>query len=312
MNNQINGLMDRIENFPFIEFIINCQLLSDVQLPSYKGSTFHGGFGWALASIGPELSQTVFKPVNECGHNLCIPYALIPPLDEKQHYAVGDRFSFTLKLFGRCTTQANDILCACFAWQQLGIGSARAQFQIMSIDSRLAEGRIRIFQYKAMALMMPVNQTLGQRLMAQTSQQAHLSSDHCQFVIEAVTPLRLQKNNRILTKAPRLQDMLWIIAHRLAGLISGYGDIEDADVHQLLPSIDTDNDVSCFSRFTSIERYSKSQQQSHKLGGLLGSWHYSSQSSDIACWLKLGELIHIGKNTSFGFGQYQALLAIGE
>jgi CRISPR/Cas system endoribonuclease Cas6 (RAMP superfamily) len=41
-----------------------------------------------------------------------------------------------------------------------------------------------------------------------------------------------------------------------------------------------------------------------KLGGFTGQITYSGEIQEFIPYIKLGEIIHIGKNTSFGLGKY--------
>lgn len=55
-------------------------------------------------------------------------------------------------------------------------------------------------------------------------------------------------------------------------------------------------------------RWSSRQQQSMKLGGLLGRLPLPAAGLD-QLWplLWFGQYVHLGKNTSFGLGQYRVL-----
>jgi len=41
------------------------------------------------------------------------------------------------------------------------------------------------------------------------------------------------------------------------------------------------------------------------LGGLLGNFEVQGKFRELLPYLYLGEIIHVGKSTSFGFGKYQ-------
>jgi CRISPR-associated endoribonuclease Cas6 len=42
-----------------------------------------------------------------------------------------------------------------------------------------------------------------------------------------------------------------------------------------------------------------------KYEGVIGRFRYSGDLDSFIPYLKLGEKIHVGKNTSFGFGKYK-------
>ncbi len=58
-------------------------------------------------------------------------------------------------------------------------------------------------------------------------------------------------------------------------------------------------------RWYDWERYSAKQDTKMKLGGIIGQITFEGHLEPFLPFLKLGEYIHIGKNTSFGLGQYR-------
>ena len=55
------------------------------------------------------------------------------------------------------------------------------------------------------------------------------------------------------------------------------------------------------------ERYSSRQDQRMKFGGFIGSVTYQGRLNPFMPFISLGEIIHIGKNTTFGLGKYVVL-----
>ena len=52
------------------------------------------------------------------------------------------------------------------------------------------------------------------------------------------------------------------------------------------------------------ERYSSRQQQTMKLGGLLGTLRLHGDLAPFGHLLHLGQWLHVGKETTFGLGRY--------
>ena len=59
-------------------------------------------------------------------------------------------------------------------------------------------------------------------------------------------------------------------------------------------------------RFCRVERYSSTQDKHVILRGISGSFRLKELPEMYLPYLLAGELTHIGKNTSFGFGRYTA------
>ena len=54
-----------------------------------------------------------------------------------------------------------------------------------------------------------------------------------------------------------------------------------------------------------VPRFSQRQQRQMRFVGLLGSVTYQGDLDPFIPWLNLGEALHLGSLTSFGFGKYQ-------
>lgn len=310
---KLSQLVDNLNTFSFARYQITAKFTQSCSLPEYKGSTIHGGFGWALKATNPELYEDILAVSSGTNNNSSKPYILIPPLEKKQHYDINDTFKIEIKLFGDLCNSAQDILASIFTWQTMGLGPKRSQFQIQSIDCVLPQNSLRIYQHKiATNLLMPAHQTLGDKLKSHLIPEGLLDNQKAIAFIETDTRLRLTNAGVKLKQAPPLSLFCRSIAHRLAGLINYYGHFEDAGIHKLLPEIIESKPLLDNSTFSQISRYSKSQEHRHEYGGLLGSWAYSVDNQDVMVWLKLGELIHVGSKSSFGFGRYKTTIALAE
>ena len=56
-----------------------------------------------------------------------------------------------------------------------------------------------------------------------------------------------------------------------------------------------------------VPRYSNSQNSKMVLRGIEGELTIGGTSEEVLEILLAGELVHIGKNTSFGFGRYRMM-----
>jgi hypothetical protein len=53
------------------------------------------------------------------------------------------------------------------------------------------------------------------------------------------------------------------------------------------------------------ERYSSRQKTRMKMGGLMGEITYGGPVAAFEPFLRAGEILHVGKGTSFGLGKYE-------
>ena len=74
--------------------------------------------------------------------------------------------------------------------------------------------------------------------------------------------------------------------------------------HRFSPT-GTDGIAECRTGWQDWSRYSGRQRQRVEMGGLVGRVTYEGDLSDYLPLLVLGELVHVGKGTVFGNGQYR-------
>ena len=58
------------------------------------------------------------------------------------------------------------------------------------------------------------------------------------------------------------------------------------------------------TRWYDWERYSARQDIRMKMGGFIGKVSFEGELNEFIPFVKLGELLHVGKGTSFGLGRY--------
>ncbi|MDQ3564447.1 MAG: hypothetical protein M3436_09990 [Pseudomonadota bacterium] len=81
--------------------------ITPLQLSAYKGSTFHGAFGWALRRLYRPLYDQLYEPASTMLPSsdstrvaLPKPFVLVPPLETQCHYPPGSPLSCDLLLIG--------------------------------------------------------------------------------------------------------------------------------------------------------------------------------------------------------------------
>ena len=81
--------------------------------------------------------------------------------------------------------------------------------------------------------------------------------------------------------------------------------LPEAEVARLLAALDSLSLTGNRLRWRELTRYSNRQEREVRLGGLTGSVRLEG---DLTAWLPLivlGQVVHLGKNTTLGFGHYR-------
>lgn len=79
----------------------------------------------------------------------------------------------------------------------------------------------------------------------------------------------------------------------------------DLDFRGLIAAAEEVETVTSDLRWYDWERYSVRQDTRMKLGGVVGRGTYKGDLQSFLPLLHLGEVVHVGKGTSFGLGKYE-------
>lgn len=138
-----------------------------------------------------------------------------------------------------------------------------------------------------------------------------------QLTLRFLTPFRYQQNNRIVSQPNRLDSTTFIASLynriRLCQDNHSPNHIWDIgydcyhDFKAAIATLDIEVDIAA----NHVARRSNRQQRKMELYGLQGDIHLSGDAktiNNLLPALRLGEQLHIGKNTTMGLGQYQLIL----
>lgn len=261
------------------------------------------------------------------------PYVLEPPLEEKQRYAPGDALTFGLTLVGRAIEYLPYIIFALDQAGRKGLGRRRGQFVLDSVAWQSGDGSDRVIYDHATQRMasgpfsLMAEEIINRRLEqlesfrssnspdvpdpeARTrgeSQMPDLQSSCLRLVFLTPTRLRVQKDLQdhisfeLLVRS--LLRRLWQVT-----LVHGEGQWQ-LDHRALIEQARSVTTTRSALRWLDWERYSNRQQTKMKLGGLVGEVQYEfAEAERLTAFLPLlilGEVLHVGKNTTFGLGRYE-------
>jgi CRISPR-associated endoribonuclease Cas6 len=122
-----------------------------------------------------------------------------------------------------------------------------------------------------------------------------------------LTPTRLKWNGNFVTNL-EFHHLIRNLLRRLSALSyfhgEGHGTI---DFKRLITDAGSVAVIKSTVEWYDWERYSNRQKTKMKMGGLTGEAHFRGDFAAFLPFLLWGELVHIGKGTSFGLGQYKIL-----
>lgn len=282
-----------LQLLPVAKYLFRLKAQTRIQLPPYKGSTFHGGFGHALKKISPFYYQHIFEPGKDGARPK--PFVLLPPLDNDEIYQPGREFTCELTLFGNAGQHFSICHAALeYLGREMGFGNNRGKFSVESIETALPA---------TLAQHTPPGQAINGLDIA--AARTDISGN--QITLHLPTRLRLKSDGRLIRQAPPFQILFARLLGRLNTLSSFYGGgkIAEADIRDdLLNQADSINIVQNKADWNDLPRFSGRRQQWMKFGGLLGSITYEGDLQPFLPCLAVGEWTHVGGKTSFGLGKY--------
>lgn len=312
-----------LDQFRYVTLGVTMTAEEAAQLPPYKGSTLRGAFGHAFRRVACPfracppclLPKTcpytyVFEtPPRDggglFGKNAAVPHPFILelPMDGQTDFKPGDQMTFGLILVGRAIDFTPYFAVALREMGRAGLGRGRARWRLGRIEDR-APGRERLFYDGASDDERLLASPTVQRGMDRT---ADLLAGTRQVTLRFETPTRLRFGGH-LTDKPEFHVLMRNLLRRISALAAYHCDFTlDLDYRDLIRSAGAVATRSAAFRWSDWERYSARQDTRMSLGGFVGTVTFEGDLAPFRPWLRLGEIVHVGKATSFGLGKYQIL-----
>ena len=306
-----------LTTFPVARYRFVFEVTRPIRLPDYAGSMLRGAFGHALRQVACMTKQKecegcpllrscsypkVFAPPPPEAHALQkftqipVPYVIEPPPWGARVVEVGEAVEFHMVLIGRAIEELPLII---LAWRRAfarGVGAGDGTAELHHVLHCRAGAESEIYS-PASGTVTPheAKVCLAQSATIETTS----------ATLRFTTPLRLQHNGRALRPDQMAAKTLLMALLRRASLLSdfhGEGPLltEFASLAAVAGNI-TDTRQLVWRDWT---RYSSRQHQSMALGGVVGRWTLRGELASFAPFLRLGELLHVGKEAAFGLGGY--------
>lgn len=295
----MNALPGLLEQFRYCRLTFTLQLKCAGELPAHKGSMLHGWFGQCLKRFD-EAAYEVFFGVHD--HQQPKPYVVITPPDYRTQYAAGELFDFSLVLLGHPSDLASRVVQAVEQGSALGLGKTRIPIEFVSVSSELPSGQVLGIVQATLA------EYVGARLSAVMN--AAVQNEAQQVAIHFKTPVRVKHQNKPVHDSLRSVGFIGIqIARRLTQL-ARYWVIDD---NALLDSIMANQpyykelEYVEHLHFETWKRFSLKQREALPFNGLKGQVSAFGEFTHLLPLLYVGECLHIGGKTTFGFGEMKVI-----
>ena len=259
------------------------------------------------------------------------PFVIEPPLDAATIYEPGTFLTFGLVLIGKGIDYLPYFIYAFEELGRLGLGRARGKFRLAEVRSEAASGEAGAWQ----PIYSGDRKILSNGFLIRTGRDlfndhAHVHGhshvhdhvhvhdhghehDHVfskEVTLHLLTPMRLRFDEALVNHLEfhvlvrnllrRISTLSYFhcgrqLALDFKGLISRAQEVkaEKADL-----------------RWVDWGRYSNRQKAKITMGGLVGQVTYSGPLADFLPYLRLGELVHVGKGAVSGLGKYQMTDAV--
>ncbi|MCL4215589.1 MAG: CRISPR system precrRNA processing endoribonuclease RAMP protein Cas6, partial [Candidatus Hydrogenedentes bacterium] len=214
-----------------------------------------------------------------------------PPVRE------GERAELTITLVGNAYFYVPHVFLALQELGSAGLGRDNVRFQIEEVS---AENGQCVYDASASTVLHPVR---PRDLALEPG-----PSRTRRFTLEFLSPLRLQHEGSICA-APGLPEIVTALRRRvfLLRYFHGGGLTDQLSTHFLDAARDAVTLENTFA-WEAASRTSTRQRQNIPTGGVRGMIACEGDFGVLEPLLRAGEYVHVGKNATFGLGQYRLLL----
>jgi len=308
-------------------FRFRIRALEDLSLPEYKGATFRGGFGQALKGVTCALKR------QDCGACLlrdrCVyvylfetpppvdaammrlypaaphPFVLEPPETKAHHIPRGEALEFGLVLVGRALELLPYFVYAFISLGERGLGREQGTFALEAVFSEDADETRMVYDIATQKLQVGDCRMTSEHL----TRRCEVLSYAPRLVLEFLTPTRIKWDGHLLDM-PEFHHLIRALLRRLSSLSYFHcGQRLELDYKEWVALAQGVQTVEKELIWHDWERYSTRQKQRMTLGGFMGRIAFEGFFQDFLPLLALGEILHVGKGTTFGLGRYRLLEA---
>lgn len=288
-------------------------------LPSYKGSTFRGAFGHAFRRVicaikkedcfncllkdkcvysyvfetPPPPDTKMMRKYKAAPH----PFVIEPPPEKRMGYKPGDEINFGLILIGRAFDYLPYFIYAFDEMGKIGIGKGKGKYRLREVSfggSTIYDSQsktLKSFKADDVALAFP-----GE------------GDEHgdSKVTLNFLTPTRIVYNTGLALDL-EFHILVRQLLRRLSLLYYFHcdGDPSAWDFKGIIKKAEGIKVAKRELKWYDWERYSARQDTRMKMGGFIGKITFEGDIAPFMPLIRAGEVLHVGKGTSFGLGMYE-------
>lgn len=307
------GNMDQVLNIRYAKLNFELTFTEDCELLPFKSSALRGGMGEMLLNANcvrdrncescdfrkdcivqrTMYSQFESKPAFVTGGE-SVGY-VVNCENYEEYFSAGSTMTFTLTLFGSTIVYFAQYMQALFALGRVGLGKNKAEFFISNVFN---SGGQPILQGNTVYMENYHIETVKDYVNRRMKQEAGIRSSYEMYFH---TPLT-QKYRGEFLKQFDMEAIIKSIQRRIYMLDAFEGFDSEAFYRQEYeaPVIQRQK-----VKPITVKRFSNRKQSTMPLNGIKGTIILDGVAEDTLKLLYAGELLHIGKNTSFGYGGFR-------
>lgn len=235
----------------------------------------------------------IFEAKGEKGHETTQNAYVIHCNDRKTAYSAGQELLFSISIFGNVADCAPYLIKGLFDAQKRGLTARHAAFKVKQIS---AGNNKKIYDGDVLD-------------MSRASETLAIDSDETSqesAIVRFVTPFRTKIDGKF-AKDINSAVLVRALLDRFISLDLAKREDVRAWMKEGLALFSQDLTINDKQfRWMEETRYSNRQKTTMQLGGIAGSFRLSGDSLSVLYpLLRIGEITHIGKATTFGFGKYE-------
>ena len=311
MDVETNQTLSQALQVRYTKLLFMLELLEDTVLPKNKVSALRGGMGEMLLQMNcirdRKCESCDFESECLVQRTMYSKYEIKPVFltagesigyvlecdNYQEKFMAGEVLEFQMILFGKTIVYFNQFMQAFTMLGIVGLGKEQAKFRICSV---MNQRKKLIVDEESLNLENYCIQTVGNYV---EYRMAQISERGLQNRVVFHTPTTIKYQNEYMQEF-QVGPLTEALKRRIY-MLDCFEGIESnlREFQFALPEI-----LEQKHDFSLVKRYSNRKNARMELKGIRGYVVTSEMGEDFLELLLAGELVHVGKHTSFGFGKY--------